>query len=135
MMADSSDNGQRPQDWEKALSVAYLRCLGQTQKVAAEAAGVGERTIQAWEASSWWHTAVAEANARWLAGVAEKAKRALAISLDANDAQSARWVLERMLPELSPPKQRSEITGKDGEAIKVVQIIREPVDPSNGTDA
>lgn len=124
-MADSGENEQRPRDWEKALSVAYLRCLGQTQAVAAEAAGVGERTIQAWEASSWWHTAVAEANSRWLAGVSEKAKRALAISLDSNDAQSARWVLERLLPAMAPPKQRSEISGADGSApVVVVEFVR-----------
>lgn len=119
---------QRPMNWDKAISVAYLRCLGQPQSVTAEAVGVSERTIQAWEASPWWPDAVREAHGRWLSGVTEKAKRALAIALDSNDAQSARWVLERMLSDMAPPKQRTEHTGADGKAAEFVVKFIKPGD-------
>jgi DNA-binding XRE family transcriptional regulator len=113
-MADPDDKTRKPQDWEKVISVAYLRTLGHTQVEAAEAAGVGERTIRDWESEAWWPAATAEACAKWLSGATAKARRAINAALDANDAQSARWLLERMEPALGPPKQRSEISGADG---------------------
>lgn len=125
----------RPMDWDKAISVALLRSLGQTQDAAAEGAGVSERTVCAWEKSAWWPDAQAEAHQRWLSGAVEKAKIAIYDAmepasgvminpitgermLDAegeplkapNDprvrSDMSRYVADRLISELAPPKQR-----------------------------
>lgn len=124
----------RPNDWDKAISAAYLRSLGQTQSVAAETAGVCERTVAAWEHSPWWPEAQKEAHDRWLSGIVEKTKVAISDALDPqtdavhpltgevlmdgdgkpikqkNDPRvrtdAAKYVADRMIAELAPPKQR-----------------------------
>ena len=116
---------KRPRNWDKAISVAYLRATGDSQEAAANQAGICERTVTAWEASPWWPDAVAEAHKRWLNGCDAKARRALRRALDdpLNYAQTARWWADRRIPELEPPKVRNEVTGKDGAPL--VPVIAE----------
>jgi DNA-binding CsgD family transcriptional regulator len=104
---------EKPHNWEKAVSVAYLRSTGDTQEEAATSVGVSERTVRGWEASSWWPDAVAVAHQRWLQGCDQKARSALSKALSDSDhyAPTARWWADRRIPELAPPKTRSEITG------------------------
>lgn len=110
----------KPHDWEKAVSVAYLRSVGLTQKQAAEGAGCSERTIREWEVSEWWGDAVDEATDRWLAGLRTKARVRLSQALDSGEATAsdALKVLERMEPALNP-KQRIEHSGPDGLPIDI----------------
>ena len=53
-MADTIQGVQKPHDWDKAVSVAYLRLRNDSQADAAKSAGVGERTVRRWENSEWW---------------------------------------------------------------------------------
>ena len=50
-VAEKSDVVKKPHDWDKAVSVAYLRLLGLSKKKAAKGAGIGERTLIRYEVS------------------------------------------------------------------------------------
>ena len=123
---------ETPHDWEKVVSVAYLRATGDTQKEAAAKAGCSERTVRVWEHSPFWPKAQFEANRRWLQGVEAFARRGIMSALVDNGeyAQMARWVAERTIPEMIPPKQRRELSGPDGGPIPT----ENPLDLSLLTD-
>ena len=116
--AGPKDPVRRPHNWEKAISVAYLRLLGATQEVSAKQAGVGERTLRTWEGCSWWADAIAEARQRWLRGGDAAAMRGLskALASETEYAATARWWAERRMPELKPPKLQvdADVGGKAG---------------------
>ena len=63
--AETKRGVSRPNDWDKAISVAYLRMIGHTQEEAAKGAGVGIRTSREWERSLWWLDAATEAQWAW----------------------------------------------------------------------
>jgi len=103
---------------------AYVRILGGTQREAGEAAGVTMRTVGNWERSDWWDDALAEARELWLTEATAQARKTLLRILEdtdpeTRDARTVRWLLERVDERLLPPKQRQEITGKDGGPIEV----------------
>ncbi len=60
-MADKAQGVGKPRDWDKAISVAYLRLRDESQADAAKPAGLGERTVRRWEKSAWWLQACLEA--------------------------------------------------------------------------
>ena len=111
-LAGSERAVNRPQNWDKWVSCAFIRGLGGTQEHAARAAGVGVRTLARWEKDSRWHGAQAEAHQRWLqnldaevrAGLLERVRKAQS---QGND-ELLRWYAERRWPEFAPPAQRVE---------------------------
>jgi hypothetical protein len=110
-MSQAPNPSAGPRSRETAISVAYLRTTGSTQEEAANAAGVDRRTVQRWEHSSWWPDVQREATDRWLAGAVGKARRALLRALEDADGALALRVLERVVPELAPARQRVEVGG------------------------
>jgi hypothetical protein len=116
-MADENDPVQSPSDLDKALSAAYLRYLGMSQKEAASRVGIGERTLRRWEDCSWWAEVKAEAAERWLGGLMEDARAGLKDGVR-GDGHLALKVLERLDDRLAPPKLRTELTGRDGGPIQ-----------------
>lgn len=108
------DARKGPQDREKAISVAYLRLLGANQTDAGSANGVSRDTVSKWESCSWWPEIQAEATNRWLSGLDAKAMRTLESEMD---GPLALKVLERRMPALAPPTQKTELTGRDGKPI------------------
>lgn len=102
-----------PQDWDKAVSVAYLRILEFPKKTVARLVEVDQATIWVWEQSAWWPDAEREAMSRWLRGVRAKAMKSLKRNLLA-DGNLALKVLERLMPEMGPPVQRHHVTGLFG---------------------
>ena len=132
-MAERADIVEKPQDWDKAVSVAYLRLLGAPIRTAAKVAGVGERTLHRWERSPWWPDATAEANDRWFKNVTAAARRTLLKAIRAGRSDHALQILERVEPRLAPPKQRMEHSGPDGAPIAAevrVTLVR----PDGGED-
>ena len=124
---------KRPQDWDKAVSAAYLRLLGATQLDASFHTGMAERTIVAWEASPWWPMAEAEARMRWLKGGDALAMTGLLRAIKGHGpeaATTARWWAERRIREFQPPSQRLEHTGAAGSPLPVQHVTIELVDPS-----
>jgi len=109
--AEKNDPVKKPNDWDKAVSVAYLRIIGYSQQDAAASAGAGSRTVRAWEKSSWWHLATSEAKGRWLQGLAGKARKCLERGVG-EDPNLALKVLERMDEDLVPARKRLELSGK-----------------------
>jgi len=107
-MSETRDPIQRPANRETALSCAYLRLVGSTQAQAAEATGVDPRTLGRWEKCSWWAEVKREAADRWLAGLIAKARRGLELAVP-NDGRLALTVLERLIPELAPPRLRASV--------------------------
>jgi hypothetical protein len=103
------------------VSCAYLLLLGNNQKEVSEATDVGDRTIRDWIKTPWWTKAQDEARDRWLHGVQGRAMNGIIEALDDPNeyAAMARYVADRILPEMAPPKQRQEHTGKDGAPIAV----------------
>lgn len=115
---------ERPvQNWDKHVSAAYLRMLGNTQEVAGKAVGVDERTIRRWESDpEMWERARAEARARWLNDAADAARTAVLNSLKMGNADLGKWMLERVETALAPPKQKHELAGEGGGPL-VVEIL------------
>lgn len=110
----------RPRDWDTAVSAAYIRVIGGTQKQAAAAAGCGERSIRDWENSDFWEAAKKEAADRWLNGVVAHSRKTLIHHFEGEegDPNLALKLLERLDNRLLPPKVRSELSGPDGGPIE-----------------
>lgn len=130
-MRQKADETKRPNDRDKAVSVAYLRILGASQEVAGDAVGVSRDTIGRWEACSWWADILADASARWLAGLEAKARKVL---LEGMDPTLALKILERRFKELAPPTLRTDITSDDKPLPHAVEIhlIDPPQDDQEG---
>lgn len=121
-MSEPADCVAAPRDRETAVSCAYLRLTGSSQAEAAKAAGVDPRTLGRWESCSWWPAIQREAGERWLAGAAAKARRSLLAALEEPDGRLALSVLERLVPELAPARQRVELKG----SLKRIELRRMP---------
>lgn len=105
--ARRKDVPAKPQNWGKAVAAAYFRIQGAPQKVAAEAAGVGERTLEGWEKSDWWPEAKREADARFMGRLTEVSRRTLFQAIKKHGrADLALSVLERVHPALAPAKAK-----------------------------
>lgn len=120
-VASDKRHARKPQNWDKAISAAYIRLLGAgapkvTQAFTANQVGVAERTIRNWEAAPWWPKAQAEAKDRWLKGGDASAMRGIHLAMNDPDdhARTARWWAERRMPGFEPPKVRSELSGPNG---------------------
>ena len=84
-MAEKFDAVGKPQNWDKAVSVSYLRLIGLTQKKAAKAAGMGERTLRRFELSEWWPDACGEAVDRWMQQLAIECRTTIMAAVKAGD--------------------------------------------------
>jgi hypothetical protein len=107
---------QGPHDWDKVVSAAYQRSLGATQAETAIIVGVTRRTIHEWEKGIFWSKALAEAQSRWMSGVVARTRKGIldALSDPKEYALMARFVAERAIDELKPPRQTKEIVGGGG---------------------
>ncbi len=103
-MAEKVDAVEKPRDWDKAVSVAYLRLIGLTQAKAAKAAGTGERTLRRYELSEWWPDACAEAVSRWMQQLEIEARSTVMKAVKEGDVATAWKVLERIDRRLAPPR-------------------------------
>lgn len=110
VLAQPTDSISSPQDWDKAVSAAYLRMIGQSQIESAEGAGVGRRTLQDWEKCSWWEAARAEARGRWLQGLVDRSRATVYRAAD-SDVALAERVLERMDADFKPIAQEINVRG------------------------
>ena len=137
-MADTEQGVGKPQDWDKAVSVAYLRLRNDSQKDAAKAAGIGQRTVRRWENSEWWPKACFEASSRWLHGLLYVSQQTLYAAISGKstkgDANLALKVAERRIPELAPPKIAHELFGKGGGAIEITTVEHSITKAENGDD-
>lgn len=106
---DPGSSVEAPRDWETALSVAFLRESGSTQREAAKIAGVSARTVERWEASGWWPDAVAQAGRRWLPGVIHRARRALWQQME-TDGDLAFRFLKEVDPAIREPMGRGAVS-------------------------
>lgn len=127
-LAGDGDEVSRPHEWDKAVAAAYFRALGATQAAAAEAAGIGERTLARWETCSWWDEAMRQAVERWRTDLSAASRKSL---LDAvkSDGDLALKALERLDPRMSS----KELTvGRVQEMLgETVRIIREELAPAD----
>ena len=130
------DTVTQPNDWDKAVSAAYLRLLGASQAVTAKEAGVGERTLRTWETCGWWVNAEAEARSRWLRGGDAAAMRGIQKGLksDSEYAVMSRWWADRRIEELKPPNLQVDATvgGVDGGPVRMEVILVKPDDNRQG---
>lgn len=102
---------KRPKRWDKMVSAAYLRMLGQTQAQVARAVGRSERTIRLWEEDALWAEAQAEARERWFGDAVEVALATVLKSARRGNVETAKWILERLEPKLAPPAVRHRHSG------------------------
>jgi hypothetical protein len=101
--------------WEKCILAAYLRMMGATQRDAARAVGRSLRTIATWEShKDQWALALDEARKRWLIDLTHASRAALLGTIKEGNGMLALQVLERLDPELAPPKQRVDVELSDG---------------------
>ncbi len=104
-MAENIDVVEKPRDWDKAVSVSYLRLIGQTQENAAKGAGIGVRTLRRYELSDWWPEACSEAVDRWMQQLEIEARTTVMTAVKEGDVITAMKVLERLDRRLAPPRQ------------------------------
>ena len=125
-MADIAQGVGKPRDWDKAISVAYLRLRNESQLDAAKSAGIGERTVRRWENSLWWPQACVEAGSRWLQGLLFVSQQTLFAAIAGDDAKGdanlALKVAERRIPALAPSKIAHELFGKGGGRIEITSV-------------
>lgn len=132
-MADSTDRVNRPADWDKAVSAAYLRLLGASLRAAASGAGVGERTMERWVHCDWWPKAMEEAADRWMNDLTAAARKTLLKAVQDGRSDQALTILERIDPRLMPPKQRHEHSGPGGAPIPTeVTVTRRVITADDG---
>ncbi len=93
----------KPSEWGAAVTVAFIRGIAGSQKLAARVAGVSPRTVRYWEASDWWHEAEAEAHRLWLIRMKSETRRSLLHLVQKKDTASTRFTAERLLSEFAPP--------------------------------
>ncbi len=105
-LADKLDVILKPHNWDKAVSVAYLRLLGLSQKKAAKGAGIGERTLARYELSEWWPEACREAVDRWMQQLAIECRTTIMAAVKSGDVATAVKMLERIDKRLAPPRQQ-----------------------------
>jgi hypothetical protein len=67
-----------------------------TQEAAAAAYGVTSRTVQNWEAQSWWPDVLKEADVEFVEVAVAKARRTLLQTLDEGDVATAKSVLSKL---------------------------------------
>lgn len=106
---------QLPTNWPRWLMAAYIRSMGASQKKAATAAGVSERTVRTWENEKpeLWKRAREEARELWASDMDGAARaRVLTAVRDEDDTQTAKWWLERMDPGLRQAKLEELTAGK-----------------------
>ncbi len=133
--AAASSADTKASHWDNRVAVAYLRMMGATQRGAAEGAGVSLRTVQTYEKHPSYPEAREEARERWCKNVSDLARTRLINSLkkkgdkdDSGEGQGdaspelALKIVERIDPELAPPRVRSEISGPGGSPIKVTEV-------------
>ena len=117
-MAEKLDVVKRPQNWDKAVSVAYLRLLSWSQEGAAKGAGIGVRTLRRYELSDWWPQACGEAVGRWMQQLEIEARTTVMAAVKGGDVVTAMKVLERLDKRLAPSKQLHELAGDGGGPIE-----------------
>lgn len=106
-----SETCDRPADWDKAVSAAYMRLLGASQEASAKGVGLSRRTLIRYEASDWWPDAQAEADRRWLADVTAATKARLLQTLrESDDLGGLLRVAERLIPDLRPGPTQHDVT-------------------------
>lgn len=119
-VAGYDDPVDKPRDWDKAVSAAYLRLIGQSQKDAATGAGVGQRSLRRWETCSWWEDARDEARDRWLNDLVAESRATLFRVVQEGDGLRAMQILERMDPKMAPPAQKLQHSGRiEGGVLRV----------------
>lgn len=111
---------KRPSNWEKRVSAAYLLTQGYTKEQTAVQVGCSERVLYDWKNHHMWPDALAEARARWLQGVDLEAMAAIGDLVRGRNDKVVMWFGDRRIPELAPPKQRTEVSGPDGGPVVVV---------------
>ena len=121
-MAEKFDAVGKPQNWDKAVSVSYLRLIGLTQKKAAKAAGMGERPLGRFELSEWWPDACGEAVDRWMQQLAIECRTTIMAAVKAGDVVTAVKMLERIDNRLAPPRQSHGIEHSGGIATSVREM-------------
>ena len=109
IVAEKLDSVGKPRDWDKAVSVGYLRLIGLTQEEAARGAGIGVRTLQRYELSSWWPLACSEAVLRWMQQLEIECRITIMAAVKAGDVTTAVKMLERIDQRLAPPRQSHAI--------------------------
>ena len=133
--AVSETTQKRPRNWDNRVSAAYFRMCGFTQKDAAKAAGISERTIRTYESHESWGDAKDEARNRWFVSLDVRARGALYRDLDeSGKGDLGLKVLERMDDRLAPPKIAHELFGKGGAAIEITTVEHNIAKAENGDD-
>ena len=98
---------QRPRNWDRRVSAAYLRMSGLGQAAAAKAIGINARTLRGWESETdLWSAARNEARDRWFNDAEDAARQAVLKSMRRGNADLGLKVLERIDRRLAPPVQR-----------------------------
>ena len=108
-MAEKLDVVKKPHSWDKAVSAAYLRLLGLSQRKAARCAGIGERTLARYELSEWWPEACGEAIDRWMKQLEIECRTTIMAAIKEGDVATALKILERIDKRLAPSRQQLRV--------------------------
>ena len=102
---------KRPNNWEKIVMAAYMLALGATHAEAAKTAGCSSRAIRDWNKKEWWEDAKREGVERWQSEIVALTRKGIKQALKDPDeyAATSKYVADRMISELAPPKIRQDV--------------------------
>jgi hypothetical protein len=114
---------ERPKNWHKWVKAAYFRTITDTQKEAAEAAGISVRSLRDYENHPDLG-ALARQEARLLfhSDLLDQAMKAVLLSTKRGNADLGFRVLERLDPAFAPPVQRIAARTQNEHAIAAAVI-------------
>lgn len=124
VLALEGDITLKPQNWDKAVSAAYLYTITDNLELAAKGAGVGARTLDRWKKSPWWYDACDEAAGRFIQAGRAETRRVLLAAIQDGDTTTGRWFLERTDENFAPPTQRHDIKVDYMHKDEVVRLMR-----------
>jgi len=103
---------------DRKVSAAFFRLMGATQHAAGTTVGVSARTVRQWEREPDWRAATEQARDRWINGITDEARSTISRAIRSGDTRTAKWLLERLDPNFTPPRQRHELSGPTGGPIR-----------------
>lgn len=113
---------KRPEDWEAVIACAWARVIGMSPAKSAEVGDVSTTSLRNWMASDWWQEALEEARSMLPKKLGAMAIAALQTGLENADQTTARYIADRLIPELAPPTLRTDVTS-DGKKLESIPVM------------
>lgn len=119
---------ERPKNAPDMVRYALVRMMLPTQKDAAKAARISERTARRMENHPWWPSAIQEARNNWYVDAEVVSRRAFFQQVDAGDGALGLRLLQRLDPQLRqatarPTANSVQVNAAPGSRVAAVFVV------------